>query len=418
MAENIIKDVKLKIGTETQFQSKLKDLPLNTLVGTTDPIQEGELDTSIITKLEKADNALPKPTNDSTGSAGQVLKKTANGSEWGDVAGGTNVVANPTAAGTDTLTKLTVGDTTYNIPSGGGGGPTYSAGTHITIDSNNAINAEWPTAANAGYEGIGSTGTVTGIKMNGEVKGTEGVVNLGMVISEEQYANCAKLVGGNLFHGTQQIVDALIVGSEGIRTNGSLATLEGKILKPLDGQGIAYEYTLPDKSGTVALTSDIPDALPKPSNDTTGSVGDVLSKTANGSEWKTIKVLPDTPPSVGEVLGCTTDGTPEWVPGVLGIYNHYMSFETALGEKITLTKISTDSSGFANIAVAYSNEIAHLEALGYPDLPIPVVGSIESNSQKFSAIAINGSANMLYGEGGTTIDISDLTHWADNPLQV
>lgn len=88
MAENIIKDVKLKIGTENQFQSKLKDLPLNTLVGTTDPIQEGELDTSIITKLNKAENALPKPTNDSTGSAGQVLKKTANGSEWGDAPSG------------------------------------------------------------------------------------------------------------------------------------------------------------------------------------------------------------------------------------------------------------------------------------------------------------------------------------------
>lgn len=213
MAETNIKDVKLKIGTETQFQSKLKDLPINTLVGTTDPIQEGELDTSIITKLNKADNALPKPTND-----------------------------------------------------------------------------------------------------------------------------------------------------------------------------------------------------------TTGSDGDVLSKTANGSEWKTIKVLPDTPPLVGEVLGCTTDGTPEWVP--LSIYNHYMSFETASGEKITLTKISTRSDSFSSPVDAYSNEIALLEALETPDLPIPVVGSIESNSQKFSAIAINDFANMLYGENGTEIDISDLTNWADNPLQV
>lgn len=211
MAENTIKDVKLKIGTETQFQSKLKDLPLNTLVGTTDPIQESELDTSIITKLNKADNALPKPTND-----------------------------------------------------------------------------------------------------------------------------------------------------------------------------------------------------------TTGSVGDVLSKTANGSEWKTIKVLPDTSPSVGEVLGCTTDGTPEWVP--LSIYNHYMSFETGSGDKITLTKISTRSDSFSSLADAYSNEIAHLEALGDPSLPIPVVGSIESNSQKFSAIAINGSANILFYEAGQQIDISDLTNWADNPL--
>lgn len=215
MAETNIKDVKLKIGTETQFQSKLKELPLSTLVGTTDPIQEGELDTSIITKLNKAENALPKPTND-----------------------------------------------------------------------------------------------------------------------------------------------------------------------------------------------------------TTGSAGDVLSKTANGSEWKTIKVLPDTPPSVGEVLGCTTDGTPEWVPGVLGIYNHYMSFETGSGDKITLTKISTRSDSFSNLADAYSNEIAHLEILGTPDLPIPVVGSIESNSQNFSAIAINGSANILFYEAGQQIDISDLINWADNPLQV
>lgn len=84
MAETNIKDVKLKIGTEAQFQDKLKNLPINTLVGVTDPIQEGELDTSIINKLDKAENSLPKPANDSTGTAGQVLKKTEGGSEWGD----------------------------------------------------------------------------------------------------------------------------------------------------------------------------------------------------------------------------------------------------------------------------------------------------------------------------------------------
>lgn len=82
MAETNIKDVKLKIGTEAQFQDKLKDLPLNTLVGTTDPIQEGELETSIINKLNKAENSLPKPTNDSTGTDGQVLTKTTEGSVW------------------------------------------------------------------------------------------------------------------------------------------------------------------------------------------------------------------------------------------------------------------------------------------------------------------------------------------------
>lgn len=214
MATTNIKDVKMKIGTESQFQSKLKELPINTLVGTTDPIQEGELDTSIITKLNKAENALPKPTND-----------------------------------------------------------------------------------------------------------------------------------------------------------------------------------------------------------TTGSVGDVLSKTANGSEWKTIKVLPDTPPLVGEVLGCTTEGTPEWVP--FRIYNHYMSFETGSGDKITLTKISTRSDSFSSLADAYQSEIDYTASqLGDPALPIPVVGSIESNSQKFSVIAITGDAAILFYEAGQQIDISDLINWADNPLQV
>lgn len=169
------------ISKETFNSLDLSQIPVGSEYEVVSPIEKGDLSADINNALNKAENALPKPTNDTTGSAGQVLKKTANGSEWGDVAGGTNVVANPSAAGTNTLTKLTVGDTTYNIPSGGGSGPTYSAGNHITIDSNNAINAEWPTAANAGYEGVGSTGTVTGVKMNGEVKGTGGVVDLGTV---------------------------------------------------------------------------------------------------------------------------------------------------------------------------------------------------------------------------------------------
>lgn len=37
----------------------------------------------------------------------------------------TEVVANPTSAGTVDLTKLKIGDTVYNIPSGGGGGSLY-----------------------------------------------------------------------------------------------------------------------------------------------------------------------------------------------------------------------------------------------------------------------------------------------------
>ena len=47
----------------------------------------------------------------------------------------TTVVANPTAAGTTTLTKLTVGNTTYNIPSGGSGDVT-AAGDNLFVGDN------------------------------------------------------------------------------------------------------------------------------------------------------------------------------------------------------------------------------------------------------------------------------------------
>lgn len=188
--------------------------------------------------------------------------------------------------------------------------------------------------------------------------------------------------------------------------------------------GSEYEVISPIKKGD--LSADINNALnkaekstPEPTNQTTGSDGDVLVKKGGGSEWKTIKVLPDTPPSVGEVLGCTTDGTPEWVPGVLEIYNHYMSFETASGEKITLTKISTDSSSFSSIVNAYQGEMNYTASqLGDPALLIPVVGSVEFNSQQFSAIAITGDAAILFYESGNQIDISDLINWADEPIPV
>lgn len=114
MATTNIKEVNLKIGTETQFNSKLKDLPINTLVGTTDPIQESELDSAIITKLSKAENALPKPTNDTTGSTGQVLKKTASGSAWSDIDVGTVVSANAGDTSGGLLDSIKIAGTGYS----------------------------------------------------------------------------------------------------------------------------------------------------------------------------------------------------------------------------------------------------------------------------------------------------------------
>ena len=61
-------------------------------------------------------------------------------------------------------------------------------GTHVTIGADKVtINALWPTANDAGYEGIGKVGTVTGVKMNGgSVKNpdAQGVVDLGAVVTD------------------------------------------------------------------------------------------------------------------------------------------------------------------------------------------------------------------------------------------
>ena len=62
------------------------------------------------------------------------------------------------------------------------------AGTHVTIGADKTtINALWPTATDAGYEGIGKVGTVTGVKMNGGAAKTpdeSGVVDLGAVVTD------------------------------------------------------------------------------------------------------------------------------------------------------------------------------------------------------------------------------------------
>ena len=76
------------ISKETFNSLDLSTIPVGSEYEVVSPIEKGDLSADINNALNKADNALPKPTNDTTGSAGQVLKKTANGSEWGDAPSG------------------------------------------------------------------------------------------------------------------------------------------------------------------------------------------------------------------------------------------------------------------------------------------------------------------------------------------
>ena len=76
-----------------------------------------------------------EPSALSAGTDGQVLKLSSGVPAWGTDEG-TNVIANPTLAGTESdLTGLQVGDTKYAIPSGGGASYTH----HIKLDYTNNI---------------------------------------------------------------------------------------------------------------------------------------------------------------------------------------------------------------------------------------------------------------------------------------
>ena len=95
-------------------------------------IPKGDLESSVQTSLSKADSALqsiPIATPSVVGGVKPVTKTSemtqevgvdSNGALWTkEASGGTTVVANPTATGTQNLTSLQVGGTVYNIPQGG-----------------------------------------------------------------------------------------------------------------------------------------------------------------------------------------------------------------------------------------------------------------------------------------------------------
>mgnify|MGYP001863112611 CR=1 FL=1 len=95
-------------------------------------IPKSDLESSVQTSLSKADSALqsiPIATPSVVGGVKPVTKTSemtqevgvdSNGALWTkEASGGTTVIANPTATGTQDLTSLQVGGTVYNIPQGG-----------------------------------------------------------------------------------------------------------------------------------------------------------------------------------------------------------------------------------------------------------------------------------------------------------
>lgn len=71
-----------------------------------------------------------------SGTGSTDLNKLKVGSAIYNVPQGTEVVANPSGTGSTDLTKLQVGSTVYNIPSGGGGGGASIGGAGYTVTVN------------------------------------------------------------------------------------------------------------------------------------------------------------------------------------------------------------------------------------------------------------------------------------------
>lgn len=185
------------ISKETFNSLDLSQIPVGSEYEVVSPIEKGDLSADINNALNKAEKSISEPTNQTTGSDGDVLVKKGGSSEWKSVSV-PSVVQSTGQSTTDVMSQKAVTDTFATK----GEIPTvinYSAGNHVTIGSDHKINAVWPTASDSGYAGINKTGTITGITMNGVSKGTSGIVDLGTVItSVDLYASVNEGQAGNV----------------------------------------------------------------------------------------------------------------------------------------------------------------------------------------------------------------------------
>ena len=132
------------ISKETFNSLDLSQVPVGSEYEVVSPIEKGDLSADINNALNKAEKSISEPTNQTTGSDGDVLVKKGGRSEWKSmpvpgVVQGTGqsttdvmsqkavtdeltarpiVAANP-GGGTENLATLTVGAKTYNIPDTG-----------------------------------------------------------------------------------------------------------------------------------------------------------------------------------------------------------------------------------------------------------------------------------------------------------
>lgn len=97
------------ISEETFNSLDLSQVPVGSEYEVVSPIKKGDLSAEINNSLNKADNALQNPTNQTTGSNGDVLVKTTSGSEWKSISTPT-VVQGTGQSTTDVMSQKAVTD--------------------------------------------------------------------------------------------------------------------------------------------------------------------------------------------------------------------------------------------------------------------------------------------------------------------
>ena len=171
--------------------------------------------------------------------------------------------ANPTAEGTVALTKLKIGDTVYNLPSGGGSGDVTAAGNNYFSGENTFTKKVIFSSLTESADFVGKPSFKAGIEITaGAVTSGNKTFNLpnksgtfALTSDIPDTSNFVTLSGAQTISGNKTFTGNNTF--TGVNTfNSTLTCAKGIATSTIFVSG-GYTLTAPKKDGTLALTSDV-----------------------------------------------------------------------------------------------------------------------------------------------------------------